>query len=168
MLIPTAAPARMHLSQNLDVAGVANAAKARKNIPTVNAREPRPQHTWEKMFEFKAAARPPSRHARRLKPNCRKKSHAQTPRTNMEKGARIRVVKRAQNHHQAARPIERCGPAVEAQPVQIMPGPRQDFRKAEGRAAGETQRTIVGKDDFVRMKTVMEQDDQHAHQAGQK
>src|SRR3954463_8730092 len=88
MLMPTAKPAsgrrnHPHLPETF-----VTAARARKIMPAVNAREPRPQHTLEKKLEFKAAARPATTQSVGLSFIWRKNTHAQSPRTSIERGAR--------------------------------------------------------------------------------
>ena len=86
-LMPTASPANTTRSQRPREEVSANAAKAKKTMPTVIACDATPQHAAEKKLEPKVAASPPKRHAAGARPDCRKKHQAPRPKSSNPTGA---------------------------------------------------------------------------------
>ena len=87
--MPTARPARMALIQVWRMESVTSAASARKIMAMAMFHVPKPQQAVEKQCMFKPAASPPSTQTIGANFNCRNRTQALNPSSNMVNGVKI-------------------------------------------------------------------------------
>jgi len=87
--MPTASPARMALIQVWRMASVTRAARARKTMAMATFQVLKPQEPLEKQCMFKPAANPPSTQTIGANFNCRNRTQALNPSSNMVNGVNI-------------------------------------------------------------------------------